>query len=629
MSISVFEKEKHCGYVVGNGVISAEVTCNGRMFQNVRFNPSCFLMGKNQIRYAGECGFFFESEEKIVADCNLNWSVKEKTYPKYVAETLLNGLSIKLRSFAPITPFNEHDLFLPAIIVRFFVTNEADCDKKLRIVFKNELQETAKCAFFAFSGDCGNETLANIKAHSSVKVDFCFGIYDQNNEWRAVLQDENSMRNYLLKNFDALENGVDEFISLMPQIGNDKIDEYIRWYSQAAILLTKSAVDRNVITMGYNELNQRDSFWTSFLHLVLYPQLERRMIEISIANQKSDGKIPTTILPLIERKYDVDINEYFCLRIARYYRFHGDKTLLKKWFASYKKSVDFIFSVDKDGDFLPEQEPSSNPEGFWYDWKDVRYIEGRKLAPHVCLLWLAVLKEGVFLAEELGDSATALKYKKAYASADKKINSKYTGKTDGGMWNGDHYAEIWYDEKMRSEVLQDQTVGIFFDVIPKEKINLIYSALDNNRCECGIRETYPYRNTEKGCDEGGVYHNGGVWPWLMFCDIAGRYKNGFAEDAEKLFETLGYFDLELPGDFRPNEYLNGETTDNCGLEVQGWSAAAFGVIYFGAFEIFRKNKKICIKCNLPKREFSTKIVLQNERIEEITCDGKRLINLVF
>lgn len=72
-----------------------------------------------------------------------------------------------------------------------------------------------------------------------------------------------------------------------------------------------------MITMGYHELNQRDSFWTSFLHLVLYPGLERRMIEISIANQTADGKIPTTLLLVIERKYDVDINEYFCLRIAR------------------------------------------------------------------------------------------------------------------------------------------------------------------------------------------------------------------------------------------------------------------------------------------------------------------------
>lgn len=629
MSFSVFKKEKHCGYVVGNGVLSAEVTDSGRMFQNVRFNPSCFSMGKNQIRYAGECGFFFESNKKTLADCDLNWSVREKTYPKYVAEALFDGLSVQVRAFAPITPFNENDLFLPAVIVRFSVTNETDCNKKLRVVFKNELQETSQSVFFGFSKDCGDDVTFNIEPNSSIKSDFCLGIYDKDNEWRTVFKDEKSVQNYLLQNSEALEKGVDEFISLMPQIGNKKIDEYIRWYSQAAILLTKSAVGGNVITMGYHELNQRDSFWTSFLHLVLYPGLERRMIEISIANQTVDGKIPTTLLPVIERKYDVDINEYFCLRIARYYRFYGDKTLLKKWFASYKKSVEFIFSVDKDGDFLPEQEPLSNPECFWYDWKDVPYIKGRKLAPHVCLLWLAVLKEGAFLAEELSDSDTAIKYKKAYAAADKKINSEYTGKQDGGMWDKDHYAEIWYDEKMRPEVLQDQTVGIFFDVIPKEKISLIYSALDNNRCECGIRETYPYRNIEKDCDEGGVYHNGGVWPWLMFCDIAGRYKNGFAKDAEKLFEVLGYYDLELPGDFRPNEYLNGESNANCGLEVQGWSAAAFGTVYFGAFEIFRKDEKTCVKCNLPKRKFSTKIVLPNEQIETITCDGEQFNKLVF
>ena len=40
-----------------------------------------------------------------------------------------------------------------------------------------------------------------------------------------------------------------------------------------AVLLTKGA-QTNVLTMGYVELNQRDSFWTSWLHVKLWPEID-------------------------------------------------------------------------------------------------------------------------------------------------------------------------------------------------------------------------------------------------------------------------------------------------------------------------------------------------------------------
>lgn len=87
-----------------------------------------------------------------------------------------------------------------------------------------------------------------------------------------------------------------------------------------------------LVTMGYRELNQRDSYWTSWLHLVFYKDLERKMIEESIEWQQPSGKIPTTILPLIEREDDLDINAFFILRIARFYRYyHNKQDLINYW----------------------------------------------------------------------------------------------------------------------------------------------------------------------------------------------------------------------------------------------------------------------------------------------------------
>ena len=104
-----------------------------------------------------------------------------------------------------------------------------------------------------------------------------------------------------------------------------------------SISLTKWTDKDEVVTMGYHELNQRDSYWTSWTHLVFYKRLEQKMIEESIAWQQPSGKIPTTILPLIEREDDLDINAFFILRIARFYQFYHCKQELLTYWPAMKK----------------------------------------------------------------------------------------------------------------------------------------------------------------------------------------------------------------------------------------------------------------------------------------------------
>ena len=158
----------------------------------------------------------------------------------------------------------------------------------------------------------------------------------------------------------------------LPQVGDEQILRYTRWYSQAAVMLTKSDVTGRVITMGYHELNQRDSFCTSFVHLSFWPKLEQAMLRESCLWQREDGKLPTTILPKYERETDVDINEYFCLRIARYFHWHRDLPFLRECWPHFCRSVEFLLTLDRDGDGLPEQAPPENPLCFWADWKDVK-----------------------------------------------------------------------------------------------------------------------------------------------------------------------------------------------------------------------------------------------------------------
>lgn len=145
------------------------------------------------------------------------------------------------------------------------------------------------------------------------------------------------------------------FGDAIPKTGDKELDNYLRWYMIPGISLTKCTKDNNVLTMGYCELNQRDSYWTSWLHLVLFKNVERKMIEESIAYQQPSGKIPTTILPLIERNDDLDINAFFILRVARFYQFYHDKEGLSTYWEALKKAMDWLLSRDFAGDGLPVQ----------------------------------------------------------------------------------------------------------------------------------------------------------------------------------------------------------------------------------------------------------------------------------
>lgn len=617
----------HRGLVVGNAVISSAISERLR-FYGIQFNPSSFLAEENELKAAGDINFSF-----VIDDMRFNegWDIQSNTYPKFEACAEFGaGLRARVRAFAPVTPFDSHELFLPAVIVRFVFRNCSNRNVDFSVAMHwTGAESCLERFFFSSDGRCvkGDSFSEHIRLDAGEKrpVDFGFGIYDFNNEWRNTFPDCDSLCLYLSENAAELERGTDEYVSLIPDLGDETLRDYTAWYSQPAVLLTKSAKDGNVITMGYHELNTRDSFWTTFLHLLIFPELERRMIEITAAHQRTDGKIPTTLLPLIEREYDLDINEYFCLRIARYYRYHRDTEFLRSYFAQYVKSVEFLLSRDYDGDGLPEQEPPTNSECYWGDWKDVPYIGGRKLSPHVCLLWLAVLKDGAFLAQEIGEGDTAEHFTKLYEKAYAKVNADFTGGSDGGLWCKDHYNEVWYDGVKRIHILEDMCVGIFFDVVPEERAELMYQALKKNECKFGVREIYPYRTEEEAgerVDAAGTYHNGGVWPWLNFMDIAGRYRYGRADECEKIFHALGYHDLTVSDDYRPNEYLNGQTGENMGFEIQGWSAAVIAAVYFGAFDIVWKDGSPIVKCNLPKdKVFSTKLVLPRCKVIEYVCDG--------
>lgn len=364
------------------------------------------------------------------------------------------------------------------------------------------------------------------------------------------------------------------FSNAIPRTGDKELDTYLRWYMIPSVSLTKWTRNGELLTMGYCELNQRDSYWTSWMHLVFYKDLERKMIEESIEWQQPSGKIPTTILPLIEREDDLDINAFFILRVARFYRFYHAKRDLLAYWPAMKNAMNWLISMDTDGVGLPAQ------ISYWGDWKDVKGIEGRKYSPFTCLIYLAALKEMAYLAGECGDKTGEVYYCSAYEKGYKMINKSVK---EGGLWNGSYYCQIWRDGSVNDRLLQDQTIGIMLGVVPEERaIKIIETLNAKSMTPYGVAETFPYYDENFGY-EPATYHNGGVWPWVSFMDCWARIRLGRQDEAIALVKKVAYADLVASGDWSPNEHINSLTGENLGFQIQGWNASLFGLVYLGLF----------------------------------------------
>ena len=397
-------------------------------------------------------------------------------------------------------------------------------------------------------------------------------LYDENwisaNQFATV----DEVVDYAFRMWDVLETKTAEFSDAIPRSGDEEVDTYLRWYMVPAISLTRYNKKGELLTLGYRELNPRDSYWTTWVHLAFFKEAERKMIEECLASVISSGKMPTTILPLIDREDDLDINAFLILRVARFYQFYHEKDELKYYWPVLKRVMEWLISRDKDGIGLPKQ------VSYWGDWKDVSGVSDRAYSPFSCLIYLAALKQMIYLGKECGDPAAVKRFEEAYTKGFETINKDTK---NGGLWNGQYYCQLWKDGSVNDRLLEDQTIGILWDVVPEERaFSIIHSLNEMSLTPYGVAETFPYYPKEFGY-EPATYHNGAVWPWVNFMDCWARICLGKRDEAIDIIKRVGYADIVASGDWSANEHINSLTGENLGFHIQGWNAALFGVVYFG------------------------------------------------
>jgi uncharacterized protein (DUF608 family) len=578
------------GYPVANFALTVNASENGDLYGRILQNPgklgewladrgdAPILLEKNGARHS-----FSDFKQKTV---NRSFPFVKNSY----SDSPLISAKIELQTFCPLGLNDLETSSLPVLLLELTCENTTAAEtfnlvirpdsafaKEMQI-FKTEKYSGAGNARYQVS--CNSETQwengeltlpVSLKAGERRTFHVLFTFYD--NGWISANQfrDIGEVTGYAHKTWSVLKEKTVSFGDAIPKTGDEALDKYLRWYMIPGISLTKCTKKNEILTMGYCELNQRDSYWTSWLHLVLFKDVERKMIEESVAWQQPSGKIPTTILPLIERNDDLDINAFFILRATRFFQYYNERENLATWWPALTKAMDWLISRDT-GDGIPAQ------VSFWGDWKDVKGVENRKYSPFSGLIYLAALRQMMWLSKERDDTESLRKYESAYQKGYTFINKSTK---DGGLWNGDYYCQIWKDGQVNDKLLQDQTIGILFDVVPEDRALKIIGSLNaKSLTPYGIAETFPYYPASFGYKPA-TYHNGAVWPWLSFMDCWARIHVGKTSEAIDLVKKVAKADLVESGDWSPNEHINSLTGENLGFQLQGWNAGLFGLVYFG------------------------------------------------
>lgn len=578
------------GYPIANFALTVNASATGDFFGRIYRNPG--KLGE-WLSDEGNLSFSLERDGRSCCFSDFRRKTVRRRFPfvenDYADAPLDKGLSLRMEAFCPLATNDLRTSALPVLLCELSCTNSRSATDSFTLVVR-----PAKAGTFFHGGglsglegkdcrlSCDAEGRSDekgtllipvrLKAKETTRLRLVLSFYDKDWLSAADFKDAAEINAYARRLWDVLREKTLSLSEALPKTGDPQLDADLRWYLVPAVSLTKCTRRGEVLTMGYCELNQRDSYWTSWFHLVFFKDAERLMLRESLAAEKPSGKIPTTILPLIERNDDIDINAFFLLREARYFLYYHDLTVLRADWSGMKNAMDWLLSRDTSGKGLPEQ------VSFWGDWKDVKGVEGRRYSPFSALVYLGALKQMVSLAGVLGDKPAVARYQAAYQKGYDFLNLPTE---QGGLWNGNYYCQIWRDGSVNQHILEDQTIGIFLGVVAPERAEKIIATLDkHNRTPYGICETFPYYPASFGYPPG-RYHNGGVWPWVNFMDAWARLRMGHKAEAIALVKQVAKADLYDSGDYSPNEYLDSRTGKNLGFQLQGWNAALFGFTYFG------------------------------------------------
>ena len=293
-------------------------------------------------------------------------------------------------------------------------------------------------------GSCALCSKTTLAAGERRKVRFIFSWFFPNHYgayrdrlghyYENLFTDARAVNRFLANGRERIEGSAERFADLLyrtslPEVYADS------WSAHLSTIVKDSWYLKNGKFglwegLGYCGFHTTDiSFYASFGLLALFPDLQKKQMEMGAEKQREDGRVHhffTPDLDHVDNGFDrVDMNEQFVLMVCRDYLHTADKAYLKRLWNPVQKAMDSIRALDTDGDGLPDEGTGRNTYDAW---------EFSGTPVYISVLWLSALKAAVRIAGVMGDEKRAREWEE--------LRVKGLDSLEKRLWNGRYYL-LW------------------------------------------------------------------------------------------------------------------------------------------------------------------------------------------
>ncbi|MBD3276150.1 MAG: hypothetical protein GF372_12615, partial [Candidatus Marinimicrobia bacterium] len=248
-------------------------------------------------------------------------------------------------------------------------------------------------------------------------------------------------------------------------------------------------------------------------------RLLRRFAEFQVSDRTDSayGQIPSR-LNLGYPTYDsADAAALFTFALFEYLKYSGEFVLLRELFPVIKESIEGTLQYRVDADFLMIHEQSATwmdavgPAGAWSP-------RGNH-AVEVQMMWHRQLQIGIRLAEELGDSELASRWRSAADQVAESIRDTFWLPAEQNL--ADH---VNSDSSVDRSLRPNGLLGLY--VVPElfspdQRAEILRNVLSENTYSWGVsslsqtdQNFFPYLNVPRYDSVNPAKHNGMIYPWL-------------------------------------------------------------------------------------------------------------------
>ncbi|MFH1784385.1 MAG: GH116 family glycosyl hydrolase [bacterium] len=261
-------------------------------------------------------------------------------------------------------------------------------------------------------------------------------------------------------------------------------------------------------------------FYGSIPVALLFPELDRRAILQFSQAQRDDGYLPhdlgwerldlandgTTSPPKWK-----DLNSKFVLMAYRDYLWSGNEFTVKDLYPSIKKAIRWLFTTDKNGDGLPDNEGADQTFDLWEFFDTNAYTSG---------LFLAALKAATKIAKLNDDEGFASECRQWFEKGQKSFEEQ--------LWTGKFYKNCSGSERRDISCTLSQLngqwyahmLGLGYIVNPERVKQALESIFELNVSKCqygGLNSVLP-----DGTIDDSSGHSRVIWPAMNYalCALA-------------------------------------------------------------------------------------------------------------